>query len=94
MEERPAPVRSVIGHGVLFFVLVFLLSLALSLLGEAAVGRRVFLAGGSGLVLLCLWILFHIGQARIESREMREDAEAAKSPERLKRVFKKEAEHY
>lgn len=40
------------------------------------------------------WIGFRIAQAGIENREMRDDAEAAKSPERLKRVFKKEAEHY
>ena len=33
-------------------------------------------------------------QAAIESKEMQADADAAKNPERLKRVFKKEAEHY
>jgi hypothetical protein len=43
---------------------------------------------------MIFWIGFHIAQARIESREMRDDADAAKSPERLKRVFKKEAERY
>jgi phosphatidylglycerophosphate synthase len=61
IEERPAPVRSIIGHGALLFVLLFVFSLVLALLGEGDVGRRVFLAGASGLVLLCLWLLFHLG---------------------------------
>ena len=43
---------------------------------------------------LVFWLGFHFKQAAIESKEMQADADAAKSPERLKRVFKKEAEHY
>ena len=43
---------------------------------------------------LIFWIGFHFAQAKIESREMKADADAAKSPERLKRVFTKEAQHY
>jgi hypothetical protein len=41
---------------------------------------------------LIFWIGFHFAQARIESREMKADADAAKSPKRLKRVFAAEAE--
>jgi hypothetical protein len=37
------------------------------------------------------WLAFHILQARIEKREMEEDEAAARSPERLQRVFDREA---
>ena len=43
---------------------------------------------------LIFWLGFHFKQAAIEGKEMQADADAAKSPERLKRVFSKEAEHY
>jgi len=43
---------------------------------------------------LIFWLGFHFKQASIENKEMQADADAAKSPERLKRVFSKEAEHY
>ncbi|HSF93512.1 MAG TPA: hypothetical protein VLA52_00680 [Thermohalobaculum sp.] len=43
---------------------------------------------------LIFWIGFHFKQASIESKEMAADAEAAKNPDRLQRVFKKEAQHY
>lgn len=41
---------------------------------------------------LIFWIGFHFAQAKIENREMQADEDAAKSPERLKRVFAAEAE--
>lgn len=37
------------------------------------------------------WLFFHVLQAGIESREFAAEEEAAKSPERLKRVFDDEA---
>ncbi len=40
---------------------------------------------------LIFWLGFHLKQAAIEKREMQEDENAAKSPERLKRVFAEEA---
>lgn len=40
---------------------------------------------------LVFWIGFHILQMRIEKREMEADEAAARSPERLKRVFEEEA---
>jgi hypothetical protein len=40
---------------------------------------------------LIFWIGFHFKQASIERREMEADADAAKNPERLKRVFADEA---
>ena len=40
---------------------------------------------------VAFWLGFHILQARIEKREMEEDEAAARSPERLKRVFEAEA---
>ena len=40
---------------------------------------------------LVFWIGFHIMQARIEKREFEADEAAARSPERLARVFEKEA---
>lgn len=43
------------------------------------------------IVGVALWLLFHIVQAGIERREMEADEAAAKSPERLKRVFEEEA---
>ena len=43
---------------------------------------------------LIFWIGFHLKQIAIEKKEMKDDANAATSPERLNRVFKKEAEHY
>ena len=58
----------------------------------------VYPMAGSEFVLwilgLIFWIGFHFKQASIESKEMQADADAAKSPERLNRVFSKEAEHY
>jgi len=45
----------------------------------------LFIAG------LVFWIGFHILQAGIEAREMRADEDAARSPERLSRVFEEEA---
>ena len=38
------------------------------------------------------WLGFHIMQGRIEAVEMAADEEAARSPERLARVFQEEAE--
>ncbi len=43
---------------------------------------------------LVFWLGFHFSQAGIEDKEMKADEEAAKSPERLNRVFAKETEHY
>ena len=43
---------------------------------------------------LIFWLGFHLKQASIEGKEMAADEEAAKNPERLKRVFSKEAQHY
>ncbi|MBY8974605.1 hypothetical protein KHP62_02225 [Rhodobacteraceae bacterium NNCM2] len=40
---------------------------------------------------LLFWIGFHVLQAGIERREMEADDKAARSPERLKRVFSDEA---
>ena len=40
---------------------------------------------------LIFWIGFHFKQAGIEGKEMQADADAAKSPDRLKRVFAEEA---
>ena len=37
------------------------------------------------------WLLFHVLQARIERKELDADEAAARSPERLKRVFDDEA---
>ena len=37
------------------------------------------------------WLWFHIAQARIEKREFEADEAAARSPERLARVFDEEA---
>ncbi len=43
---------------------------------------------------LIFWLGFHFRQAGIEKKELEADEEAARSPERLNRVFSKEAEHY
>ena len=43
---------------------------------------------------ILFWLGFHFRQAGIEAKEMADDEEAAKNPERLNRVFSKEAEHY
>ncbi len=45
----------------------------------------LFIAG------LAFWLLFHIMQGRIEKKEMEADEAAARSPERLQRVFEEEA---
>ena len=37
------------------------------------------------------WLAFHVMQAGIEKKEMEADEAAARSPERLKRVFDEEA---
>jgi len=41
---------------------------------------------------LVFWLGFHVIQSRIEARELAEDEAAARSPERLQRVFQEEAE--
>ena len=40
---------------------------------------------------LIFWLGFHFRQAGIEAKEMAADEEAAKNPDRLKRVFAEEA---
>ena len=40
---------------------------------------------------LLFWLAFHVMQAGIEKREMEADEAAARSPERLQRVFDEEA---
>lgn len=40
---------------------------------------------------LIFWLAFHFMQASIEKKEMEADEAAARSPERLKRVFDEEA---
>ena len=40
---------------------------------------------------MAFWLIFHVMQAKIEKREMEADEAAARSPERLKRVFEEEA---
>ena len=40
---------------------------------------------------LAFWIGFHVLQARIEKEEFEDDEAAARTPERLKRVFDEEA---
>lgn len=40
---------------------------------------------------LIFWIGFHFAGGKVESREMAEDEDAARNPERLKRVFAAEA---
>lgn len=50
---------------------------------------------GSEMILVIIgvifWLIFHVMQAGIEKREMEADEAAARSPERLKRVFDEEA---
>ncbi len=43
------------------------------------------------LIGLAFWLLFHIKQAKIEKAEFEADEAAARSPERLQRVFDEEA---
>lgn len=43
------------------------------------------------IVGVAFWLAFHILQARIEQKEMEEDEAAARSSERLQRVFDEEA---
>ncbi len=43
------------------------------------------------IVGVVFWLSFHFLQAGIERREMQADEEAARSPERLNRVFEEEA---
>lgn len=51
---------------------------------------------GTELILVIIgvlfWLTFHVLQARIERRELEADESAARSPERIKRVFDKEAQ--
>ncbi len=44
------------------------------------------------IVCVLFWLGFHFMQAGIERREMEADEAAARSPERLKRVFDQEAQ--
>ena len=44
------------------------------------------------LIGLAFWLWFHVTQARIEKKEFEADEEAARDPERLKRVFDEEAQ--
>jgi len=44
------------------------------------------------IVGLVFWIGFHILGAKIEKRELEADAEAARRPDRLNRVFSNEAD--
>lgn len=41
---------------------------------------------------LAFWIGFHLLQAKVEGKEMADDDKAARTPERLKRVFSDEAQ--
>ena len=43
------------------------------------------------LIGLAFWLAFHVIGTKIENREFEEDEAAARSPERLKRVFEEEA---
>ncbi|MBY5988248.1 hypothetical protein FIU89_07420 [Roseovarius sp. THAF27] len=43
------------------------------------------------IVGVLFWLGFHVLQARIERRELDGDEAAARSPERIKRVFEEEA---
>ena len=40
---------------------------------------------------VAFWLIFHVMQAKIEKKEMEADEAAARSPDRLKRVFDEEA---
>ena len=46
---------------------------------------------GTEMILFIIWLAFHVMQARIEQKEMEEDEAAARSSERLQRVFEAEA---
>jgi cardiolipin synthase len=61
IEARPAPVRSVIAHGAAQFTLLLVFALALALLGEAMLGRQIFVSGAIALVLFTAWALLHLG---------------------------------
>jgi len=52
------------------------------------VGSEVLLV----VIGLVFWFGFHVVQYQIEKRELEADEKAARSPERLKRVFQQEAE--
>ena len=43
------------------------------------------------LIGIAFWLGFHLLQAGIEKREMQADEDAARSPERVQRVFREEA---
>jgi len=61
----------------------------------SAIGPIYPFVGSEALLLvvgLIFWIGFHVLGARIEKRELEADAEAARRPERLNRVFTNEAE--
>ena len=52
------------------------------------------MVGSEGILFLlglAFWIGFHVLQFRVESKEMAEDDTAARTPERLQRVFTDEA---
>jgi phosphatidylglycerophosphate synthase len=61
MEERPGPVRSVIGTGLVLLVLVFAFSVAVSLLRPGDLGQRILGPSLVWLGLLSLWTLLHLG---------------------------------
>ena len=46
---------------------------------------------GTEMILFIIGLAFHVMQARIEQKEMEEDEAAARSSERLQRVFEAEA---
>ena len=61
----------------------------------SAIGPIYPMVGTEFLLLivgLAFWIGFHVLQMRIEKKEMQADEDAARSPDRLRRVFAKEAE--
>lgn len=52
------------------------------------------MVGSEGILFLlglAFWIGFHVLQFRVESKELAEDDKAARTPERLQRVFSDEA---
>ncbi len=61
IDQRPAPVRSLIAHAAGLFVLLLVSALALALLDQPGVSRHVFLAGGVALLCLSGWALLHLG---------------------------------
>ena len=61
----------------------------------SALGPIYPMVGSEGLLVILgviFWLAFHFLQAGIEKREMAADEEAARSPDRLKRVFQEEAQ--